>query len=300
MPSRPSTAASALGQATESRARPALSLMLNAALWGLAWWPMRRLEAQGLHPLWATALAFGGVALAIAMARPQALRDLLQKRTLWAIAFAAGITNACFNWGVTSGDVVRVVLLFYLMPVWTIVLARVFLHEAIDAGALMRLALGLAGTACVLWPDSPRGPWLQLQWPDLLGIASGLSCAANNIVMRRTRELGDAARGLAMFVGGGLVALLLACVLPVPTPPKASPEWIGLTLGLGCCYLCSNLAFQYGVSRLPANRTAVIMLTEIVWAAASAVLLGAGVVTPQLALGGSLILGAAALAALGP
>ena len=37
---------------------------------------------------------------------------------------AAGTTNATFNWAVTLGDVVRVVLLFYLMPLWAVLLAR--------------------------------------------------------------------------------------------------------------------------------------------------------------------------------
>jgi drug/metabolite transporter (DMT)-like permease len=280
----------------EDRTGPALALMLNAAVWGLAWWPMRQLQAWGVHPLWTTALAFSASAALIGLARPQALRDLLRKPTLWAIALAAGITNACFNWGVTSGDVVRVVLLFYLMPVWTIVLAGLFLHERSGTAALLRVALGLGGTVWVLWPAEGQGAGLSLSGPDLLGIASGLSCAVNNIIMRRQRELGGAARGLAMFVGGGLVALSLAITLPVAGLPSASPNWVLMVLGLGGCYLCSNLAFQFGVTRLPANSSSVIMLTEVVWASASAWLLGAGALTWSLAGGGGLILLAAALA----
>ena len=53
-------------------------------------------------------------------------------------------------------------------------------------------------------------------------------------------------------------------------------------------------------ARLPANATAVIMLTEVVFASASALALGAGTLTPSLALGGALIVGAAALAAWRP
>ena len=54
------------------------------------------------------------------------------------------------------------------------------------------------------------------------------------------------------------------------------------------------------MSRLPANATAVIMLTEVVFASVSALLLGAGTFTPALALGGALIVGAAVLAAWHP
>ena len=56
----------------------------------------------------------------------------------------------------------------------------------------------------------------------------------------------------------------------------------------------------HGAARLPANTTAVIMLTEVVFASASALALGAGSLTPALMLGGGLIVGAAVLAAWRP
>jgi drug/metabolite transporter (DMT)-like permease len=62
----------------------------------------------------------------------------------------------------------------------------------------------------------------------------------------------------------------------------------------------SNLALQYSVSRLPANATAVIMLTEVLWATGSAMALGAGHMSLPLAIGGGLIVGASALAAVRP
>ena len=62
----------------------------------------------------------------------------------------------------------------------------------------------------------------------------------------------------------------------------------------------ANLSLQYGVARLSASTTAVVMLTEIVFATVSAVWWGDQLMTPQVWLGGALILAAAALAALGP
>ena len=60
------------------------------------------------------------------------------------ILLAAGATNASFNWGVTVGDVVRVTLLVYLMPLWAVLLARLVLGEAFTALAWLRVALALA------------------------------------------------------------------------------------------------------------------------------------------------------------
>ncbi|MEK9804514.1 MAG: EamA family transporter, partial [Curvibacter sp.] len=98
----------------------AWALVLNAFVWGVSWYPFRLLEAAGLHPLWAT---FGIYALAGAVLlawRPGAWRHFLRHPLLWLLLAAAGLTNVGFNWAVTVGDVVRVVLLFYLMPAWSV------------------------------------------------------------------------------------------------------------------------------------------------------------------------------------
>jgi drug/metabolite transporter (DMT)-like permease len=82
----------------------------------------------------------------------------------------------------------------------------------------------------------------------------------------------------------------------VAWPPPVSAAWVGLAGSLGVLFLFGNLALQYGAARLPANRTAVVMLTEVFFAAASAVALGGEVLTWPLVIGGVLIGLAAALA----
>ncbi|HNK19964.1 MAG TPA: EamA family transporter, partial [Piscinibacter sp.] len=128
---------------------PALALVVNAFVWGTSWWPFRQLEARGLHPLWATVLIYAVAVLVILALRPRALGQLLRTPVLWILVLASGTTNAAFNWAVTLGDVVRVVLLFYLMPLWAVLLARLLLGEALSARALVRVAMALAGAAVV-------------------------------------------------------------------------------------------------------------------------------------------------------
>ena len=65
-------------------------------------------------------------------------------------------------------------------------------------------------------------------------------------------------------------------------------------------FLAGNLALQYGAARLAANRTSVVMLTEVVFASASAIAFGGGTLTARVALGGGLIVASALLAALAP
>ena len=279
----------------------ALALTFNAFVWGVSWWPLRHLQSHGLHPLWATAFIYAVAVAVIVLRWPAAPRLLARTPVLWLLVLASGGTNAAFNWAVTIGDVVRVVLLFYLMPVWAALLARLLLDERITRGALLRMAMALAGAAVVLAPagsgwSSPVG------LADGLGLAGGFCFALNNVMLRREAQRPREARALAMFLGGLLVAGGLAVVLAgagsVTWPPSARLTWLLPAAALALAFLAANLALQHGTARLSANATAVVMLTEVVFATLSAVLLGDQQLTPRVLLGGALILGAALLSSL--
>ncbi len=279
--------------------RPALALVVNAFVWGVSWWPFRTLHEFGLHPLWSTAGVYI-VCLACVLAwRPATLRELRQHPQLWLLALAAGLTNVGFNWGVTVGDVVRVVLLFYLMPAWSVLLAWGLLGERPGAAALARLVLALAGVAVVLGADATGLP-LPASLADWLGLAGGFCFALTNILLRRLNAAPAPARVVAMFGGGAVLAGAVAAVgtaqglIATPVLPMGG-VLVAAVLALG--FLVGNIALQYGASRLAAHATSLIMLSEVVFASVSSVLLGAAQPSGRTWLGGALILAAAGWAA---
>ena len=286
------------------KALPALALTLNALVWGCSWWPLRLLASHGLHPLWATVVIYLLAVAVIVAARPRAPAQVLRTPGLWVLLLAAGTTNAAFNWAVVVGDVVRVVLLFYLMPLWAVLLARALLREPLTRRAAWRVLLAMVGAAVVLWPADAVGLPLPRSLPDWLGLLGGFAFALNNVMLRREAHRPEEGRALAMFAGGALVSALLAGALAgngaVPWPPAPNASWVPVATAMAALFLIGNLALQYGAARLPANITAVVMLTEVVFASASALALGGGVLTAQLLLGGGLILLAALLSAFGP
>jgi drug/metabolite transporter (DMT)-like permease len=279
--------------------KPALALTINALVWGLSWWPLRELQALGLHPLWSTAgvyLLSLGVLLAV---RPQSLAECRGHAALGWLAVVAGLTNVGFNWAVSIGDVVRVVLLFYTMPAWVVLLAWPLLGERPTVASVLRLLLALAGVVVVLDPGLQRLP-LPREPADWLALGAGLCFALTNILLRKLDQVPPNARVVAMFVGGMLMAAATASVglaqglLPAPVLPLAG--W-PVALLLGVAFLGGNLALQYGASRLPAQATSLIMLSEVIFASVSSVALGAAVFSPGIATGGALILVAAAWSA---
>ena len=276
---------------------PALALVLNAFVWGVSWWPFRQLQGHGVHPLWATALIYiVSIALLLAV-RPRAWEGFRGQPVLWLLLAAAGMTNVGFNWAVTVGDVVRVVLLFYLMPAWTVVLAWPILGERPTPLGLLRLVIALGGVFIVLGAEG--APWpVPETIADWLALAGGFSFALTNILLRKLHAVQPQARILAMFGGGALLATaagMLGTTMGVVTAPPA-PQWgwagVGIALSLG--FLASNIALQYGASRINAHAAALIMLSEVVFASFSSVALGAAELTVRTLTGGALILAAAA------
>ncbi len=276
-------------------------LLFNAFVWGVSWWPFRQLNALGLHSVWATGFAFLFSTIVISAWHPLAWRGLLQRpRLLW-LVLASGATNVAFNWGVMIGEVVRVVLLFYLMPVWSMMLARWLLEEPITRSALARMALALGGAAVVLWQPGAGVP-LPSSLADWLGVAGGVCFAFVNVLVRRNREAPDDVRALAMFVGGFVVAGAMAWAMSqrgaMAFPPPPHWSWISGTIALALALLAGNFALQYGVARVPASVTAIVMLSEVLFAALSSMAIGGETLSARTLVGGTMILAATVLVAL--
>jgi drug/metabolite transporter (DMT)-like permease len=253
------------------------------------------LQSRGIHPLWSTAIIFSACVLILLSSRPSVLRQMRGHPQLLLVAVTAGLTNASFNAAVAFGDVVRVLLLFYLMPVWAVILARLLLREAITPRALMRIALGLGGAMVVLYQPAIGLP-LPHSLPDWVALFGGFTFALNNVMLLRLKGVSDVGRAVAMLSGGALVSAALGVLfasLGMILWPSALSMALAPTLAVwSLLFLVAVVCLQYGASRLPANITALVMLTEILFAAVSAWTLGAAEIRLQDLIGGALIISA--------
>ena len=277
----------------------ALGALINASVWGVSWYPLKWLQAHGVPSLWATWFIFAACAVAVLIARPNAAKVLWQqRRTLGWLVLASGMTNACFNSALATGDVVRAVLLFYLMPMWVVLLARSLLAERVTPSALARTALALIGAALVLGDGT-----LQLPIPnsaaDWLAVAGGFFFGLNNVILRKYAGAPQEACAFAIFIGAVIIApLVIAMLALVGKPLVLAPEpiaWLGIAI-FTVAVLFGNLALQYSAARLPATVLSVLMLAENLVASFSSWLGGAAVITQSTLIGGAFIVGASLLA----
>ena len=273
---------------------PTWALLFGAALWGVVWYPYRLLARAGIDGIWATVLTYG-LALAIGVAIfPRHARRLLPMPPLAILmGLAIGWSNLAYVLGVLEGEVMRVLFLFYLAPLWTVPIARLVLGERLDAAGVAVMALAFAGALIILWKPQIGMPWPASR-PEWLGLLAGFLFALGNVLIRRLDTMTDAGKSIVIWAGvtlAALVALPASRIGPENVYGLVESNWM-LLGAIGAALVAMSLALQYGLARMPANRAIVILLSELVVATIAAYYLAGETLRLQDALGGALIVAA--------
>lgn len=275
-------------------ALPLAALIAASFMWGLAWLPLRALERLGLSGIALMLVAAGAAAVLLA---PRLLgerhRWLGQGRYLLLIAALGGYANLAFTVAMIYGEVVRVMALFYLLPVWGVLGGWMFLGERLDACRAVAVAAALVGALLILGGlDALHG---AISWPDLLAISCGMTFAGNNLVFRARQTIPVATKTAAMLLGASGFAAALLIAGAQPWPETTAAGWLA-TVGYGLAWLLlATLGTQFGVTHMEAGRASIIIILELVVAVASAVLIGGERMSPAEMAGGALILAAAVI-----
>ena len=278
---------------------PTLGLLAGATLWGLVWYPYRLLAEAGIDGLWSTLLTYG-LALVVGVAIfPRHARVLLRPRPLAVLmGLAIGWSNLAYVLGVLEGEVMRVLLLFYLAPLWTVPMARFLLDERLDRRGVGVMALAFVGAMTMLWHPELGFPWpaARAEW---LGLVAGVLFALGNVLVRKLEELTDAAKSIVIWAGVTIAALvhLPASNVSASTAGSLALDHGAMVAAIGLALVVMGLALQYGLSRMPANRAIVILLFELVVAAVAASWLAGESMRLQDWVGGAFIVAATVVSA---
>jgi drug/metabolite transporter (DMT)-like permease len=263
-------------------------------VWGIYWLPLRRLAETGFTGSWASAAFF------VASAPPALIMGYLARRELRAngrsllwLSIANGTVLTLYSNAYTRTTVFNVLFLFYLSPVWSVLIARIVLRERIDRTRLIAVALGLVGLATML---SDGGGWpIPRNLGDWMALLAGLFWAACTFLIRRNQHIGVLANTVAFYFGGFWPALLFALVTDgdrMPNLDAIAASWPMLVGVAWIGWLPSQLALFWGVSRISPVRTGILLMTELLSGVVTAAWLSGDPISFQQGLGGALILAA--------
>lgn len=276
---------------------PVIALLWAATFWGVVWYPLRLLETAGLSGLWTTWVIFSVAAvLGLWVVWSKRAELLEQPGLMLLIALANGWLNAAFVLAILDGNVLRVLLLFYLSPLWSTLLAWWWLGEKPSRFGVATLVLAMVGALFMLWNPELGFPWPQDE-ADWLAISAGMGFSFSNVAMRRLKHLSDPLKAAVVWWGVVIVVGVWLLFTQAPWPDISADAWFGAVVLGGVGIFSATLAVVYGVTKMPVHRSAVILLFELVAGAVSAQLLTDEIVTNAEWLGGGLIMLAAYLSA---
>ncbi len=286
---------------TRERRAAILALLTGALVWGLIWYPYRILRDAGIDGIAASTATYAiALALGLVLFRGKLVRLTPSWPLLWFV-LAAGGCNLGYVLATLGGEVVRVLLLFYLAPLWTVLLSRLLLGERLSRVGAFVVALSLAGAATILW-QAQTGVPLPQDAADWLGLGAGFSFALFNVLSRYISEITIEMKSLVSFAGvvviGGL--MMLAGIGANAGAAALPGSWLSalwLIALLGLVLVVVNFVVQYGLARVASNRAIVIMLSEVGFAALSSWLLADEVLGVRELAGGAMIVAAGVLSA---
>jgi len=281
-----------------SPALPLLVLLFSSSLWGLSWWPLKQFVDVGLAGPVLSLLVYGPVGLALSVL-------LWRERAAWrpqvgllvALALVGGWANTSFVNALMLGDVVRVMFLFYLSPVWSVLGGWLFLGERVGARRKVAVAVAVSGLWLVL--GGTKALTTALSVADLLALSAGLAFAGNNVIARAAQSIPIRSKTAAVFLGCGVLSAAWALGQGAAIPAVSLFVLLAvLAYGFGWMLL-ATATWQFGVTHMESGRAGVVMLAELLVAVLTATWWGGGQLSASEWVGGSLIACAALIEATG-
>ena len=283
-------------QHNTSQFLPIAALLFGAFIWGLVWYPIRVLEYAGISGEITTTITYF-IALLIGLIlfrRHIHYTDIFNGNAhlLFWICFFAGWANIAYILAVIFGEIVRVLLLFYLAPLWTIFFARFLLDEKLSVQGYAVMALTVLGAIVMLWQPEAYIP-LPATFGDWMGLFGGIMFALVNVLIRKDQSHSIQLKSIAIWFGATLVGLGCSIILasPLNISEITLQMWL-ILLAVGILMFVLSVIIQYGLTYTPANRAIIFLMFELVIAAAAAYILANEILTWRELVGGILIISA--------
>jgi drug/metabolite transporter (DMT)-like permease len=163
-------------------------------------------------------------------------------------------------------DVVRALLFYYLTPLWSTLLARIVIGEAITRARWGTIGLALFGLMLIVKIDTGFGG--ALRPGDWMGLASGLVWAIAAVWMKSAPNGNSLDFALSYFIWGSVAAVALTA-LPFEGATQA-PDWQTIRAVLPwivpvvlLLVIPPTLAVMWGATVLSPGLLAILFMTEI-------------------------------------
>lgn len=256
------------------------AVIASTVLWGTIWIPVRQLSNAG----WEQGLAITVSCLVATIVLVPWLHfkrqwPLISGSRVWFLGLLMGVGIALYFEAMVRGTVARVVLLFYLMPVWCAILERILNGDTITFRRITGIVLGLCGMGVVFYEGSgfPRPSSASDYMALLSGIVWAFAFTLSAPPNVSTPLPGRIFTSLALMgpvfyvltlVPGSRVSVAVSSFAGGLFPAQM---WLA---ALALAWLLPAITLTlFGASRLEPGKVAIFLMLEVVISLISAVLL---------------------------
>ncbi len=248
---------------TENFAKVAVAV--SGFAWGILWIPVRALNDAGVDKTWAF-IIFNIIPFFLIL--PVLLlrwKDLVRGgKWLFIIGMCLGLTQFFYSLSILHTEIVRAMVLFYFNPVWSMLLARYFLGEAITPIRWMSIIIAFLGMIIIMHVDS------SIPYPRNLGdwsaLVAGVAWSSSIVLMRHHQGQSPIDMFSQNFLWTGLLLLPLIAVIGFDAaPPLAlvAEQLHWLLPFIALVAMVGVYASMWAVPKLAPAVVGVLFMTEI-------------------------------------
>tara|TARA_B100000989_G_scaffold129699_1_gene96336 strand:+ start:1124 stop:2026 length:903 start_codon:yes stop_codon:yes gene_type:complete len=244
------------------------------AIWGIFWIPLRAINEVGISGLWSSAIWFVVptiILLPISFHRWRSIKSGGFRLQITAIL--SGLTLFLYTLAFLYTDVVRAMLLFYLTPIWSTLMAAFVLGESITLSRVIAIVLAALGMLIIF------GLGLNIPIPnnigDWLGLCSGITWAITVVRIRKYESESATDMTIGFFFWCAVMALTICLVLAPHNAPsfgQMQPTLVWLFPFMAIIVIPGAFASLWGPKFVSPGLASLLMMTEIIFGSITAAL----------------------------
>ena len=134
---------------------PNLTVIIASFFWGTYWIPLRFLNENSNNSIWPIFLSF--LILSFFLIKPllRSIKNIYYYQNYFFIlgCLLASLAIVLYSESLLRGEIAKVVILFYLCPIWGTIFAKIILNHKFTISRIISIFFGIIGLGIIIKID---------------------------------------------------------------------------------------------------------------------------------------------------
>lgn len=280
---------------------PNIAVIVSSFFWGSYWIPLRYINEVGKNSVWPIIISFLVLSIILVLPLIKSIKQFLKNKDIYFflgnLFSALGI--ALYSDSLLRGEIAKVVILFYLCPVWGTILAKIILNIKFNFQRYMSLFLGIIGLEIILKFD--EGIFFPSTIVEYMALTAGFSWALGMTFFHLSKTSKGLEKTAFTSIFIPIFFLLLAFIpggrdIEIININFSSNVFILLIFLFAIIWLLPSILLTYvSVEVLDPGRINILLMFEVIIGITTAALLTTEIIGIREVIGGLVIISAACI-----